>query len=116
MIVDDEKYAIEYVKMVLKDTEFQVIGESDDYERCIEEFEKKKPDLLILDLVMPEGIEHHEFIAKILDIKSDVNLVAITAVTDERVLGQIREYGVKKTLTKPLRPSELVNSLRSMMG
>ena len=51
IIIDDERYAREELKILLKDfNDFEIVGEADDIEKSIIEIESKNPDIIFLDI------------------------------------------------------------------
>ncbi len=115
LVVEDEKNILELVKYNLEQEGYKVIfAHSGD--QGLELAKKQIPDLLILDLMLPEidGIE----ICKILKQNSktaSIPIIMLTAKTQEadRVLGL--ELGADDYVTKPFSPRELVARVKAVL-
>ena len=105
LIVDDEGHIREVVRVALKKTGMDVI-EARDGKEALARFAADKPDLIVLDIGMPEfdGLEVCREIRK----SSDVPILFLSARDEEidRILGL--EIGGDDYVTKPFSPRELV--------
>ena len=104
-VVDDEKRIRDLIDLYLKKEGYKVTT-FPDAEEVLESFEKQKPDLLVLDIMMP-GIDGLDLCKKIREI-SDVPIIFVSARSEEldRILGL--ELGGDDYLGKPFSPRELV--------
>ncbi|MGR3304154.1 MAG: response regulator [Candidatus Scalindua sp.] len=85
MIVEDEWTVAEEIKMVLQSFEYTVTSMSSSGEEAIQNAEKDKPDLVLMDIVLEgemDGIEAAN------EIRSCFNIpvIFLTAYTDEKIL------------------------------
>ena len=85
MIVEDEWTVAEEIKMVLESFEYTVTSMSSSGEEAIQNAEKDKPDLVLMDIVLEgkmDGIEAAN------EIRSRFNtpIIFLTAYTDEKIL------------------------------
>lgn len=115
LVVEDEKNIAELVKYHLEQAGFRVLtaGRGD---TGLEQARKGKPDLVVLDLMLPEidGIE----ICKILkqnEKTHHIPIVMLTAKSQEtdKVLGL--ELGADDYMTKPFSPRELVARVKAVL-
>ena len=112
LVVDDEKRLVSLVSEYLLQSGHRVISAYDGRE-ALEKARLEKPDLIILDLMMPEmnGYEFMQAHRK----KYDTPIILLTARVedDEKVIGL--ELGADDYITKPFRPRELVARVRSVL-
>lgn len=112
LVVDDEKKIVELVRLYLEKDGYEVLSAFDG-KQAIEVFSKKQPDLIILDLMLPEinGIEVCKEIRK----HSNIPIIMLTAKTEEidRLLGL--EIGADDYVTKPFSPRELAARVRAVL-
>ena len=105
LIVDDEGHIREVIRVTLKKAGMDVI-EARDGKEALSRFAADKPDLIVLDIGMPEfdGLDVCREIRK----TSDVPILFLSARDDEidRILGL--EIGGDDYVTKPFSPRELV--------
>ena len=112
LLVDDEESILDVSKRYLERDGYQVITASDG-EEAISRWKKEKPDLIVLDLMMPikDGMEAAEEIRAV----DDVPIIMLTALGQERdrLLGLT--VGADDYLTKPFSPRELVLRVRNIL-
>jgi DNA-binding response OmpR family regulator len=112
LIADDEQHILESVGSYLKEDGFQVVTARNGREALFV-FRHEKPDLVILDVMMPEmdGWDAARLIRK----ESSVPLLFLTARVEE--IDQIRglEIGADEYLTKPFSPRMVVARVRALL-
>lgn len=112
LIVEDEPTLANVVKDYLKNELFdvEICTEGD---KAIEVFNKYRPSLLILDLMLP-GMNGYE-ICKNVRMTSVIPILILSAKTDEfdKVMGL--NLGADDYLTKPFRPKELVARVNALI-
>ncbi len=114
MIVDDHPIVREGLVSVLKrDDDFEIVGEAPDGRTAVRRAVSLKPDLILMDLRMPEmgGVEAmKEIRAAAPDIKF---LVLTTYDTDEHIVGAL-EAGASGYLLKDAPRDDLFNAIRTV--
>ena len=114
-IVDDEPDIVELVSINLKKAMFKVNGFSD-AESFYRFLEEKIPDLIILDLMLPDadGLEICKYLKRE-DKFSSIPIIMLTAKGEEtdKVLGL--EFGADDYVTKPFSPKELVARVKAVL-
>ncbi len=112
LIVDDEKNIVELIKFHLKKENYRVI-EAYKGKDAIDLFKKEKPDLIILDIMLPDmgGFEVCKNIRK----ESKVPIIMLTAKGEEidKILGF--ELGADDYITKPFSPRELLARIKAIL-
>jgi two-component system OmpR family response regulator len=112
LIVDDDPRLREVVRYALTQAGFRV-REAGDGRAALEEIARKKPDLVVLDVVMPEldGVE----VCRRIRMESSMPVVFLSSKGEEvdRVLGL--ELGGDDYLSKPFSPRELVSRVKAVL-
>lgn len=110
LIVDDEKNIVDIIKYNLKKESFDTL-EAYDGRSAIEIAEKEKPDLILLDVMLPE-LDGFTVCRKIRQV-SQVPILMLTAREEEvdKVLGL--ELGADDYITKPFSPRELMARVKA---
>ena len=112
LVVDDDPHIREVVCFALKKDGFATV-EAGDGEQALARFRELRPDLVVLDIVMPEldGAEVCRALRRI----STVPIVFLSSRDDEvdRILGL--ELGGDDYVTKPFSPRELVARVRAIL-
>lgn len=114
-VVDDEEDILELVSMHLSKAGFKSKG-FPDYKSFIKFIEKQIPELVILDIMLPDmdGYEICKYM-KSRDRYSAVPIIMLTAKSEEfdKVLGL--ELGADDYVTKPFSPRELVARVKVVL-
>lgn len=115
LIVDDEPDALEVLGFNLKNAGYEVTT-ADDGDTALKKARQQLPDLILLDLMLPEidGLE----VCKLLrrdTATSGIPIIMLTAKASEidRVVGL--ELGADDYVTKPFSPRELVLRVRNLL-
>ncbi len=112
LVIDDEHGLLEVVEAYLKKEKYDVLT-SDNGREGYELFLKEKPDMVILDLMLPDL--SGEKICALIREESDVPILMLTAKTmeDDRINGL--SLGADDYLTKPFSPKELVLRVQAIL-
>jgi two-component system phosphate regulon response regulator OmpR len=112
LIVDDDRKLQEALREYLEEDEFNVVSIYDGV-ACLEVIDAEKPDIVILDIMLP-GCSGLDVMRKI-KRKYPLPVLLLTAKGDEtdRIVGL--ELGADDYLPKPFNPRELVARIRAVM-
>lgn len=116
LVIDDENYINRLVQFNLKEDGYDVITASGGREG-LELIRKRRPDLVILDIAMPEfdGFAVLEKIREDEKLKNTPVLV-LTAKVMEEVESRARSLGALGFITKPFSPADLTVRVRKIIG
>ena len=105
LVADDESLIRLDVREMLTHLGYEVVGEAGDGAVAIELARKLKPDLVIMDIRMPEvdGIVAAETLTR----ERVAPVVLLTAYSDHQLVERAREAGVVGYVVKPFREAEL---------
>ena len=112
LIVDDEENILEIVEAYLVAKNYQVFRAMDG-EEALRKAETIRPDLIVLDLMLPDssGLEVCRRIRK----SSSVPVIMLTArTTDQDILSGL-QIGADHYMTKPFSPKELVARVQTVL-
>ncbi len=115
--IEDEPEMIDLVKLILRRADFEFVGAVGGREG-LEAVRRLKPDLVLLDLMMPDvdGWEVYRQM-KSDEVLSKIPVIVITAKAQsiDRVLG-LHIAKVDDYITKPFGPQELLESVNGILG
>jgi len=114
LVVDDEPTNIEIIQGYLE-KEYDIVSASSGKE-ALEKISKEKPDVVLLDIMMPE-LSGYEVCAKLKKDESTrfIPVVIVTALSDIEDKIEAIEAGADDFLTKPINSMELVTRVRSLL-
>jgi DNA-binding response OmpR family regulator len=112
LVVDDERNIVQLARLYLGNEGFRV-EEAQDGRQALEKVRSLSPDLVILDVMMPEldGLSVCKEIRK----TSNVPVIILTARSDDidKIVGL--EIGADDYVTKPFNPRELVARVKAVL-
>lgn len=112
LIVDEEENILEIVEAYLVTKNYQVFRAMDG-EEALRKAETIRPDLIVLDLMLPDisGLEVCRRIRK----SSSVPVIMLTARTTEQDILSGLQIGADHYMTKPFSPKELVARVQTVL-
>jgi two-component system alkaline phosphatase synthesis response regulator PhoP len=116
LVVDDEPQIIEVVQDYLKQAGYRVLAARDG-QTALTLARHERPDLVVLDLMLPGGIDGLEVCRRLRrdPVLADVPIIMLTARIAEadRLIGL--ELGADDYVTKPFSPREVVARVRAVL-
>jgi two-component system KDP operon response regulator KdpE len=106
LVVDDEPRLVHLVREVLTATGYEVLAVANGL-HAIETVALEQPDLVILDLMLPGGVDGYEVARRIREF-SEVPIIMLTAKVRENDLLRGFETGADDYITKPFSSKELL--------
>jgi DNA-binding response OmpR family regulator len=118
LVIDDDPLICQVVRRVLESDGYRV-ATAEDAQSGLDLFAELDPDLVIVDILMPEK----EGIATILDLraaKPEARILAMTGGGGSFVAGEVLRIaelvGADNSLKKPFRPSELLATVKRCLA
>jgi len=112
LVVDDEPRMIHFIRLNLEHDGYEVIEATSGTE-ALENLRDRMPDLILLDVMMPEmdGFETLQLLREI----STVPVIMLTAKGEEEDRVRGLELGADDYITKPFSPREMVSRVRAVI-
>ncbi len=115
-IADDHKIFRDGIKMALSTKEnLKMIWEAEDGKDLMHKVGIKKPDVLLMDIRMPEidGINAISMLRKEYD---DIKIIVLTMYDDQQMISKMMEMGANAYLTKTTDPDEIYEAILTCMN
>lgn len=114
VIVDDHALFREGLASIIQlEPDIEVSGMAGSVQEAVEVIHKLKPDLVLMDFVLPDGTGA-DATRKVLDEHPDCKIVFLTMSEDDENLFAAIRSGAKGYLLKNMSPSKLVTTIRSV--
>ena len=115
VVVDDSDFSRSIIIKMLKDAEFNVVGEAASATAALQVIKDKNPHVVITDIVMPEisGIELTE---KINQDYEEIYVIVISSLSQEHVVLEAIGAGAADFIAKPINQQQLIDSLEKIMS
>lgn len=114
LIVDDVAFVRKTLSTILTAAHFQVVGEAKDGIEAMEMYERLKPDVVTMDVVMPRmsGIEATR---KIIKKNKEACIVIVSAMGQESLVMDAIGAGARDYVMKPFSPQDIVKTLEHVL-
>lgn len=115
LVVDDAKFIRTTLSRILTKANHEVVGEGENGREAIELYRKLEPDLLTIDVTMPEmdGIE------AIKEIKKEfpqAKIIICSAIGHQKMIVEAIEAGAKDFIVKPFEEGRVIDAVNRVLG
>ena len=115
-LADDHETVREGLKLIVNSqTDMEVCGEANNGRDAVSQAQKLKPDVLVMDISMPE-LNGLKAAAKLKRIAPDIKILTLTRHTDEAYLQELLQAGVSGYVLKQSVAAELLRAIRAVAG
>jgi len=117
MIVDDEPITMEVVQAFLEEADYRSFVLIDKSTQAMNALEETRPDILLLDLIMPDvsGFDILEAVRAHPKLKH-LPIIILTSASDAKSKLRALDLGANDFLAKPVDPSELILRVRNTLA
>ncbi|AJS59159.1 MULTISPECIES: response regulator [Paenibacillus] len=115
LIVDDAAFMRMMIRDILTKNGFEVVGEAQDGAQAIEKFKEVRPDLITMDITMPEmdGIAALKEIKK---IDPSAKVIMCSAMGQQAMVIDAIQAGAKDFIVKPFQSDRVVEAINKTLG
>jgi DNA-binding NarL/FixJ family response regulator len=115
-IADDHKIFRDGIRMALKNKEYlKVLWEADDGRDLMHKIKLKEPDVLLMDIRMPE-VDGINAIGMLRKEYEELKIIVLTMYDDQEMISKMMEMGANAYLTKTTDPEEIYQAILTCMN
>ncbi len=115
LIIDDHAIVRRGLAMVLRqEAEFEVVGEARNGQEGMEAVARLQPDLVLLDLIMPE-MDGKTTALALRSSYPQIKIIMLTGIELDERLFELLEMGIEGFVMKEVEPAQLVEAIRLVM-
>jgi two-component system chemotaxis response regulator CheY len=115
LVCDDAIFMRTMISDILSGAGYEVVGEAETGLQAIERYKQLKPDLVTMDIVMPDmgGIDAVREI-----VKDDPNakILMCSAMGQQALVVEAIQAGAKDFVVKPFQPSRVLEAVQRVLG
>jgi two-component system chemotaxis response regulator CheY len=115
LIVDDSRLTRAIIKNTLTAAGFDVVGEADNGKDAIVKFGDLKPDMVTMDLIMPD-VDGMQATKEILSKDPKAKILVVTSLGQKLLEEDAMKTGAKGMIAKPFQPQELVKAVNDVLA
>lgn len=113
MIVDDSNIIRNKITRAHNQSKFQLVATATNGMEAIEQFKQTQPDVVTMDLTMPE-MDGIECITQLIELNPDVAILVVSALSDKATGIEALQLGARGFLLKPFTEQELESALEEL--
>lgn len=113
-VVDDSKMSRKILRNILEKAGYAVIAEATDGEEGIAVYMQYKPDILTLDITMP-NMDGIEALKEIMVVDRKARVIMISAAGQQQKIIEALKIGAEKFITKPFEPNDVIANIDGML-
>lgn len=110
LIVDDTKFMREMLKSILKKKEIEVVGEAVNGREAVEKYSELKPDIVTMDIIMPE-VNGIEAVKKIMEIDPSAKILMCSAMGQQALVIEAIQAGARDFVIKPFQAGRVLEAV-----
>ncbi len=115
LICDDAAFMRMMIKDILTKNGYTVIGEAENGLRAVEKYNELNPDLVLMDITMPE-MDGIQALKKIKENDSSAAVIMCSAMGQQAMVIESIQSGAKDFIVKPFQADRVLEAVRKVVG
>jgi two-component system chemotaxis response regulator CheY len=114
MIVDDASFMRAVLKKIVLQAGHEVIAEAANGDDAINQFQQSKPDLVLMDIIMPPGPKAKdgiEALKQIVATEPTAKVIMCSSMGQQSLIVEAIKSGAKDFVVKPFQPQKVIEAL-----
>ena len=115
LICDDAAFMRMMIKDILTKNGYTVIGEAENVAKAVEKYAELKPDLVLMDITMPE-MDGIQALKKIKEADPSATVIMCSAMGQQAMVIESIQSGAKDFIVKPFQADRVLEAVRKVVG
>ncbi len=115
LIVDDAAFMRMMIKDILSKNGYIVVGEAENGLKAVEKFKELTPDLVIMDITMPE-MDGIQAVKQIKTINSAAKIIMCSAMGQQAMVIESIQAGARDFIVKPFQADRVIEAVKKVVG
>ena len=115
LVVDDVVFMRMMIKDILRKGGYEVVGEAEDGAKAIEKYRELKPDLVTMDITMPD-MDGITAVKEIRKIDPNALIIMCSAMGQQAMVIDAIQAGAKDFVVKPFQPDRVLEAIRKVLS
>ena len=115
LIVDDAAFMRMMIKDILSKNGFSVVGEAENGLRAVEKYKELNPDLVIMDITMPE-MDGIQAVKQIKTLDPSARIIMCSAMGQQAMVIESIQAGARDFVVKPFQPERVLEAIKKVVG
>ena len=115
LICDDAAFMRMMIKDILTKNGYNVAGEAENGVKAVEKYNELKPDLVLMDITMPE-MDGIQALKKIKEADSSALVIMCSAMGQQAMVIESIQAGAKDFIVKPFQADKVIEAVKKVVG
>ena len=115
LISDDAAFMRMMIKDILTKNGYNVVGEAENGARAVEKYNELKPDLVLMDITMPE-MDGIQALKKIKENDPSALVIMCSAMGQQAMVIESIQAGAKDFIVKPFQADRVIEAVKKVVG
>ena len=115
LIVDDAAFMRMMIKDILTKNGYEVVGEANDGAQAVEKYKELKPDLVTMDITMPE-LDGIAALKEIKKLDPQAKVIMCSAMGQQAMVMDAIQAGAKDFIVKPFQADRVIAAIKKTLG
>ena len=115
LICDDAAFMRMMIKDILTRNGYNVVGEAENGAKAVEKYNELKPDLVLMDITMPE-MDGIQALKAIKAADSSAMVIMCSAMGQQAMVIESIQSGAKDFIVKPFQQDRVLEAVRKVVG
>ena len=115
LICDDAAFMRMMIKDILTKNGYTVVGEAENGAKAVEKYAELKPDLVLMDITMPE-MDGIQALKKIKEADPSATVLMCSAMGQQAMVIESIQSGAKDFIVKPFQADRVLEAVRKVVG
>ena len=115
LICDDAAFMRMMIKDILTKNGYNVAGEAENGVKAVEKYNELKPDLVLMDITMPE-MDGIKALKKIKEADSSALVIMCSAMGQQAMVIESIQAGAKDFIVKPFQADRVIEAVKKVVG
>ncbi len=115
LLVDDAAFMRMMLKDILTKNGYKIVGEAENGSKALEKYKETMPDLVIMDITMPE-VDGIEAVKDIMAFDKDAKIIMCSAMGQQAMVIEAIQAGAKDFIVKPFQADRVIEAIKKVIG
>ena len=115
LICDDAAFMRMMIKDILSKSGYNVAGEAENGAKAVEKYNEIKPDLVLMDITMPE-MDGIQALKKIKESDPSALVIMCSAMGQQAMVIESIQAGAKDFIVKPFQADRVIEAVKKVVG
>ena len=113
LVVDDSAFMRMMLKNILTKHGYEIAGEAQNGEEAVKQYVRTKPDIVMMDIVMPE-VDGLQALKEIKKMDQDAKVVVCSSMGQETIVVEAINAGAATFIVKPFHAEKVIQALQAL--